>query len=286
MSRRGTAIGPAGPLGLLGLVLVLLALTGCGREATRAAVEPPSIAPSVPPAAVPTPAPATPSLLVNQARPFTESEVRRVRRLDGVTHLALIGYGPVWVYGEQIPTAAVDPATYRSFTPPDTRGAIAAWKAVTDGNALVSHTVGERDHLPLDATVPAGWGTVRIAGLATTVPGVDMVVGSATGERIGVPFGNGLVVAVSGDSASAAARVRAALGPTPVIRRIVSAGDLGVPSGPLHATAAPPVRPPAGAPAIPAPVPVATPGAPATRPAPVPAVPVPAPDPAAPARLR
>jgi hypothetical protein len=168
-----------------------------------------------------------------------------------VTRLALIGYGQVRVYGDQIPTATVDPATYRAFTPAGTRGSAAVWKAVTDGKALVSHTVGNRDHLRLDVTVPAGWATVRVAGLATTVPGVDMVVSSTTGERIGVPFGNGLVLAVSGDPERASAKVRAVLGAQPVIRRIAPfGGALGAPAGPALPAVTPTV-PPATPPAAP-----------------------------------
>jgi hypothetical protein len=250
--------------------LALLGLTGCGSSATPAAVE---VSP-IPMSAAPTDAPAVPAqpgLLVNQARPFTEAQVRRLRQLSEVTRLALIGYGQVWVYGDQIPTATVDPATYRSFTPAGTREATAVWKAVAEGKALVSHAVGNRDHLPLDVTVPAGWATVRIAGLATTVPGVDMVVSSTTGERIGVPFGNGLIVAVAGDPGRASAKVRAVLGAQPVIRRVAAfGGALGAPAGPaLPAVtptvppAVPPVTPPAAPPAAPrATPPVVPPGAP------------------------
>jgi hypothetical protein len=248
-------------------LLALLALTGCGSQATRAVVELPPMPSSTPSMSVPA-APMQPSLLINQAATFTESQVRRLRHLGEVSRLALIGYGPVWVYGDQIPTATVDPATYRVFTPADTSGVTAVWKAVMDGKALVSHTVGNRDHLPLDATVPAGWATVRIAGLATTVPGIDMVVSSTTGERIGVPFGNGLVVAVTGDPQRATAKIREVLGATPVIRRIAaSGGPLGMPSGPLLPSVTPTVMP------NPNPAPV-NPGAPPASPATTPAPPV------------
>jgi hypothetical protein len=242
--------------------LVLLGLTGCGSAATPAAVElsPVPLAPA--PTTAPPDVPAQPGLLVNQARPFTESEVRRLRHLSEVTRLALIGYGPVWVYGDQIPTATVDPATYRSFTPAGTRGSTAVWKAVADGKALVSHTVGNRDHLPLDVTVPAGGATVRIAGLATTVPGVDMVVSSTTGERIGVPFGNGLVLAVSGDPERALVKVRAVLGAQPVIRRIAPLGGaLGASAAPALPAVTPTVTPPAASNATQPAAPPATPPA-------------------------
>jgi hypothetical protein len=229
--------------------LALLGPTGCGSSATPAAVELSPIPISTAPTAGPPAVPARPGLLINQTRPFTGSEVRRLRHLSEVTRVALIGYGQIRVYDDPIPTATVDPATYRSFTPAGTRGSTAVWTAVADGKALVSHVVGNRDHLPLDVTVPAGVATVRIAGLATTVPGVDMVVNSTTGERIGVPFGNGLVVAVSGDTERASAKVRAVLGTQPVIRRIApSGGAPGVTAGPAL-PAVPPAAPAAGGPA-------------------------------------
>lgn len=223
--------------------LALLTLAGCGNAATRAAVAPTlgehsTAAVRAPAPPVPTPSPVRPSLLVNRPKPFTEDEVHRVRRLGGVTRIALIGYGQVYVYGQPIPTATVNPATYRSFTPPDTSGSAAVWAAVMDGKALVSHTVGERDHLPLDAVVPAGWSMVRIAGLATTVPGVDMVVSAATGEHIGVPFGNGLVVAVARDPERVAAKVRTVL-PAATVQQIAGSGTVGMRSAPLLPTIVP-----------------------------------------------
>jgi hypothetical protein len=258
----------AGALGLLGL-------TACGTSATRAVVQPTTPAPVSPaPTAVLAPIPARPGLLINQPQPFTEQQVRRLRHLSGVAKVALIGYGQVYLYGDSIPTATVNPATYRSFTPAGTREANAVWTAVTEGKALVSHTVGERDHLPLDATVPAGWATVRIGGLATTVPGVDMVVSATTGQRIGVPFGNGLVVAVEGDPDRATARIREVLGPKPAIRRIAAVGGaLGAPAGPLLPSvtvSAPPVVP--AVPGAPAAIPPAA--RHATRPDARPAAPV------------
>jgi hypothetical protein len=226
--------------------VLLLASASCRQATTHAAVEL-APAPSPPPAAAPgttvAPTPVRPGLLVNRPKPFTQDETDRLRRIEGVTRTALIGYGPVYVYGEPIFTATVDPATYRSFTPPDTSGSAPVWKAVMDGKALVSHTVGERDHLPLDAVVPAGWSTVRVAGLATTVPGVDMVVSAAIGEHLGVPFGNGLVVAVAGDPTPVAARVRRAL-PDATVRPIADSGTVGLRAAPLLPSVVP-VNPPA-----------------------------------------
>jgi hypothetical protein len=255
--------------GVLGLP-ALLVLAACGSAATRAAVTlAPPQASAQPAAPAPAPVASVPTLLINQNQPFAERDVRRLRGLSGVGRVALIGYGQVWVYGRPVPTAGIDPATYRGFTPVGTRDAVAVWQAVMDGKAVVSHVMGERDHLPLDALVPAGSATIRIAGLATTVPGVDMVVSAMTGQRLGVPFGNGLVVAGSGDPEALSARIRRALGPTPVIRRIASAGGaLGAPAAPLLPSvtpSVPPATPLPTRPTRPTAVPPAGPGAPGAQ---------------------
>jgi hypothetical protein len=270
-SRRARAAGVA----VLG-ALAVIGLTACEKTPAPASVGPsPGIVTSTPsPAAPPSSGTAQPSLLINQDGPFSANEVERLRHVSGVSRLALIGYGQVWVYDQQIPTATVDPLTYRPFTPSETRGSAAVWSAVTDGKALVSHTVGVRDHLPLDATVPAGWSSVRIAGLATTVPGVDMVVSSQTGERIGVPYGNGLVVAVSGSAERATARIRRIIGSKPTIRRITkpsitkpsaAAPGPSSPGGPLLPLVTPPATTPATTPATPGTTPV-PPTSPTARP--------------------
>jgi hypothetical protein len=240
--------------------MALTGLTACEKASAPAAVG------RAPGSGTPAPSsregapsgPVRPGLLVNQGTPFSAGDVERLRHVAGVTRLALIGYGLVQVYDRQIPTATVDPLTYRQFTPAQTQDAEAVWTAVRQGRALVSHEVGVRDHLPLEATVPAGWGILRIAGLATTVPGVDMIVSSETGEQIGVPYGNGLVIAVSGEPGRAVARIRRVIGAKPVIRRIAKPAATSATSGPSA---------PAG-PLLPAITPSATasaPGAPGGR---------------------
>jgi hypothetical protein len=264
MVRRSQRVRTAGVVAFAAMALI--GLTACEKASAPAAVDrSPGADTPVPSSSAGRPVGAAqPSLLINQDRPFSAHEVERLSNLDGVTQLALIGYAPVWVYDQQIPTASIDPLTYRPFTPLETRNAASVWTAVTEGKALVSHAVGVRDHLPLDATVPAGWSSVRIAGLATTVPGVDMVVSSQTGERLGVPYGNGLVVAVSGDPGRATKQIRRIIGSKPTIRRITkpsatsaAPGSSG-PAGPLL----PAIEPSAAASpsAAPGTTPVVTPG--------------------------
>jgi hypothetical protein len=247
-----------------GIALGALTLTACGKPPYPAAAvgsavrDTPSPLPSSPPSV------ARPALLADQNSPFGPPAVKRLRHVPGVSRIALIGYGQVWVYDQQIPTASVDPVSYRPFTPFDTREPAGVWAALTDGNALVSHAAAARGHLALDTRIPAGRDTVRIAGLATTVPGIDMVVTATTGERLGVPYGNGLVIEVSGDPVRTMARVRAVLGKGATVRRVMAGPDRADPAadGPIL-----PVVTPTAAPVVP-PVPPAAPPVPAVTPTP------------------
>jgi hypothetical protein len=214
MTRR--ALTRAG--GVLAIVTVLSACSQPHTVRIARRAQATSAAP-----ATPTPAPelVRPALLITQDKPFTAAQVAKVRRLRSVTRTLLIGYGQVWLYDQQIPAAAVDPDGYRAFTPADTAGSGPVWAAVGRGDGLISHDTGTRDRLPLQATVPAGWGMLRIAGFATTVPGIDLVVSVPTGQRIGVPFGNGLIVGCTGEAERLAPRVRRVLGAKALVRTIV-----------------------------------------------------------------
>jgi hypothetical protein len=231
--------------------LALAALTACGGPPPPSAAVRSSLDETLSPlTSPPVPSSVRPGLLINQPTPFGPSAVKRIRRLPDVNGLALIGYGQVWVYDQQLPTATIDPVSYRPFTPADTRTSDAVWSAIADGKALVGHVAAARAHLALDTTVPAGWSSVRIAGLATTVPGIDMIVGSKVGERIGVPYGNGLVVAISGDPDRMMARIGAILGAGATIRRIVTGPDAPDPAAnapilPAVTPSTPPSPPPA-----------------------------------------
>ncbi len=228
MTRRG--ISPSRAAGVLAIIAALSACShthtvGISRRADTSGASPTPSASVLPPVTDLT----RPALLITQDKPFTAAELTKVRRLRGVTRTALIGYGEVWVYDQQVPTAAVDPDAYRPFTPAATADSAPVWAAVDRGDGLISHEAGIRDRLPLQATIPAGWSMLRVAGYATTVPGIDLVVSVQAGQRIGVPFGTGLIVAATGDPADLALRARRSLGAKALVRTIVKPAKTAAP---------------------------------------------------------
>jgi hypothetical protein len=193
-----------------------------------------------------------PGFLVTQEKPFTTAQVQAVRDLKGISEIALIGYKQLTMYDRLLATAAVDPATFRRFTYPDTANSRPLWTAVRDGAGLISHEAGARDHLPLAASMPVGPGTVRLAGLATTVPGIDLTVSVQKGRDLGVPFGNGAVVAVSGDPRRLRSLLGERFGSVALIRQIFDA-PRATPDGsilplltPTSAPTSAPTRAPSG----------------------------------------
>ncbi|MQA83266.1 MAG: hypothetical protein GEV03_01200 [Streptosporangiales bacterium] len=167
-----------------------------------------------------------PDLLVQSTKPIPKASLRRLRDAPGVTQIAVIGLGSTALRGESVTVAAVDPSTYRAFAPEGTAESDAVWQAVARGEAAVAHATGERLRLPLGGTAESADGRLpRIGVFATTVPGVDVVVEPAAGDRFGVPDGNGVVVGTgSTDPSEVASRLRRMLGDDTHVKKLTGTG--------------------------------------------------------------
>lgn len=125
--------------------------------------------------------------------------VREVAALPGVGSVERLGLASVRSLGRTMTVAAVDPAGFRAWTDRGTAAADDVWAAVARGEAAVTHEmsgglgVGLGDGLPLDGAVAP----LRVAAVATTVPGVDVVLNRPRAGALGVPDGNALLVATT-----------------------------------------------------------------------------------------
>jgi hypothetical protein len=114
--------------------------------------------------------------------------------------------GTVTLGGQPVSAVGVDPSTFRAFTAQGTAEADAVWQAVARGEVVASHALGEAAGLQLGGPLTVGPGAggeplgLRLGALATTgVPGADVVVDEALGERLGLqPTTAVLVVAAGG----------------------------------------------------------------------------------------
>lgn len=152
----------------------------------------------------------TPDLLVYRARGFEPATVRRIARLPGVSHVEVISMGSFYAERRQVTYAAVDPATFRRFTPPGTGQTTEVWQRVAGGEIAISPALGERmqdDEGYVTIGNEGDPARIHVGAYAQILdPGfrqqIDAVVNAKWTDLLGLPRGNALIVS-TGDKAPA-----------------------------------------------------------------------------------
>lgn len=186
----------------------LTSATAPRPSASTAPIAPALPAPETGVAAAPVAAPPPVAGLTERLRPDVLVKVAAPLPPEQVQALAPEGRviafrsGTVTLGGQQVSAVGVDPSTFRAFTAQGTAEADAVWQSVARGEVIASHTLGTAAALQLGGTLsltPAGGGEVlplRLGALATTgVPGADVVVDEALGERLGLQPTTAVLVA-------------------------------------------------------------------------------------------
>ncbi|GAB3261702.1 hypothetical protein GCM10027425_25250 [Alteromonas gracilis] len=152
----------------------------------------------------------TPDLLVYRARGFDPATVRRISRLPGVTHVEVMSMGSFYAERRQVTYAAVDPATFRRFTPPGTGQTTEVWQRVAAGEIAISPALGEQMQDAEGYVTIGNEGDparIHVGAYAQILdPGfrqqIDAVVNAKWTDQLGLPRGNALIVS-TGDRAPA-----------------------------------------------------------------------------------
>lgn len=138
-----------------------------------------------------------PDLLLVSDHPLDEALASRVSSLDRVTNVERLTVAQVAIENGVITVAAVDPSSYRRFTPLASARTLGVWTRVAEGQVALTRPVARRladEHgtvrLGNDATAPS----LQIGALAPQIPQVDAVVNDAWGRDLGMPMGNALLV--------------------------------------------------------------------------------------------
>ncbi|MGN9840772.1 C40 family peptidase [Nonomuraea sp. H19] len=136
-----------------------------------------------------------PNLFVLTRKPFTNELLQKVAKLRGVRALELADAASVTLDGKRVQTLAVNPSTFRSYTPKVTASSDALWQNVAAGDVAVSFVLGSDGGLTLHRHVDGPAGPLRIGAYATTGFGaVDAVVSKNVGRTLGLPRDNALIV--------------------------------------------------------------------------------------------
>ena len=137
-------------------------------------------------------------ILVFSKDTLTDDMVDRIRGLDGVRSVERLSMAQVSIENRAINLAAVDPATYRNYTPAESAELQEEWDRVAAGQlALVpdlkKRVPGKKGSLRLGSGRDAP--TVAIGAYAPQIPRVDAVVNADVGEALGMKPDNALLVA-------------------------------------------------------------------------------------------
>lgn len=211
MGRQGRA-----RLAALSVLVCCTLLAGCGEEGSG-------------PTTAPTPAPGSPAsttaaaadddntveapgrlddrlyrpdMLIFSREQLPDDVVRRVEELRQVAQVEPIGLAQVTIENRALTVAAVDPATYRRFSPSGTAESQEVWDRVAGGEVAAPEKVAQRLQ-DKDGFITLGSGTdapaVHVGAYAPQVVTVDLVVNRAWVDDLeGMVFGNGLLVSTEG----------------------------------------------------------------------------------------
>jgi hypothetical protein len=145
-------------------------------------------------------------VLIRSAETLPESVVRKIRAIKGVEAVEPLSVASASIEGRTLDVAAVDPATFRQFTPEASARAGFVWKRLAGGEVVVDNSVdrkliGKGDMLKLGSREDSP--TVHVGAFAplvskaqglTTIPAISAVVNEKRGEQLGIPSDNALLV--------------------------------------------------------------------------------------------
>ena len=138
-----------------------------------------------------------PDLRIYSKEPLGDEVVEQIEGLRRVERVERISLGDFGVQNGVITVAAVDPATYRNYTPYASAELQEVWDRVAGGELAIDKAVGRRlqdgeGYLKLGNDKDAA--RVHIGAFAPQVPQVDAVVNEKWGEDLGIESGNALLV--------------------------------------------------------------------------------------------
>lgn len=150
-------------------------------------------------------------LLVYSTDPLDDETISAIGDLPGVVAAEPMGLAQIPVEDQVLFVAAVDPASYRRFTPAESAQLLDVWTRVAGGEVAVQADLGERlqddeGYLRLgnEATSPQ----LHVGALAPQIPRVQAVVNERWGASLGIEGTNAVLIATG---ATAPQEVRPAL---------------------------------------------------------------------------
>ena len=131
-----------------------------------------------------------PDFLAVAGQPVSRAKLRRVARLKHVRDVITVDAGAVQLQGGKVNMFAVDPSRFRSWTPPGTARDTRLWAALAKNQFVVSDDVqqqlGLRESMQYSVVGKAPLQVVMGGAGSLGLPGINVLVGRATGQKIGL----------------------------------------------------------------------------------------------------
>ncbi|MEV7966284.1 lytic murein transglycosylase [Sphaerisporangium sp. NPDC088356] len=167
-----------------------------------------------PQASAPT-GPTPPRLIAVAREKVSETALREIAALRGVTNMAVADGGAVRFSAATLNLLAVDPAEYRPWAPTAVAGQPEVWDALERGEFIAESRTAGRYMLKLGGEYEAGGGSrLRVAASAPFgLPGVDGLVTKEVGRGLGLVPGVAILVHTpASKAASVGSRIKRLLG--------------------------------------------------------------------------
>jgi hypothetical protein len=136
-------------------------------------------------------------MLIFNETTLSEDMVRRISKLKGVAAVEHFGLAQVVLENRSLQVAAVDPASYRRFTPPGSAQTQEVWDRVAGGEVAITPELGQRlqdDEGELTMGGAKDAPQIHIGAYAEQAEQIDAVVNEKWGEELGMSLGNALLI--------------------------------------------------------------------------------------------
>ena len=177
-----------------------------GTPEPGATKAPQATQPAVPDLAVDPPGPMRsavlqPDVLIFNQKPLSESLIKRIKKVKNVAAVETFGLGNVVIENRALNVAAVDPASFRRFTPTETAQYQPIWDRVAGGELSITPKLGRRfqdknGEIALGSAEDAP--TIHIGAYAPQTIRIDGVVNEKWAEELDMELGNAVLLSTGG----------------------------------------------------------------------------------------
>ena len=136
-------------------------------------------------------------LLIFSQDSLSAETIDRIAGLDGVAAVEPLSLAQVTIENRAINVAAVDPGSYRRFTPVGSAQLQEVWDRVAAGELAIDPGLGRKlagKNGLIAMGVSADAPDIHVGALAGQIPQVDAVVNTKWGEQLGMASGNAVLV--------------------------------------------------------------------------------------------